>query len=292
MGLTYSYEIANLALGIIGERGDLTSLSTTGASKGERECAKWFTICRDQLLGEFNWNFAKASTKPVLESGYSEYYDKFGGTAPVITAITQGSPPIVTATAHGIVTGDHVLLEDVSGMTEVDEQVYHATKVDADTFSLTGIDATNFTAYASGGKVYKIQPQSDYHSGYTYALPSDYIKARSLDGDYEYELLNGDLVTTQSDPVLIYTKKVETVASFSDTFIELLAYKLAMAVLPAVIGLKDTSEARSALVQLYHQLAKPKVEAVEAKEYRKPPATTGRGTTWMERRKTAGMSGD
>jgi hypothetical protein len=68
-----------------------------------------------------------------------------------ITAIFQSNPAVVTASGHSMVTGDMVLIEDVVGMTQVNDTYFHVTYVDANSFSLTGIDSTGFTAYGSAG---------------------------------------------------------------------------------------------------------------------------------------------
>jgi hypothetical protein len=60
-------------------------------------------------------------------------------------------PLVVTAQAHGFVTGDRVLLAGVVGMVEVNAITYVITRVDADNFSLDGTDSSDFTDYVSGG---------------------------------------------------------------------------------------------------------------------------------------------
>lgn len=69
-----------------------------------------------------------------------------------ITNINQANPGQVTAVAHGFSTGDSVLIEDVSGMTEANHTVYTIIKIDVDNFTI-GVDTTGFTAYVSGGVV-------------------------------------------------------------------------------------------------------------------------------------------
>lgn len=67
-----------------------------------------------------------------------------------ITAITQASPAVCSATAHGYTTGQEVKLK-VSGMLELNNAVVKVTSVTADTFSLDGIDSTLFNTFTSGG---------------------------------------------------------------------------------------------------------------------------------------------
>lgn len=69
-----------------------------------------------------------------------------------ISGITNGAPPIVTSsTAHGLSTGDEVLISGVGGMTELNGNSYKVTVLDSTNFGLTGINATGFGTYTSGG---------------------------------------------------------------------------------------------------------------------------------------------
>jgi hypothetical protein len=78
-----------------------------------------------------------------------------------ITGITQADPGVVTTSAvHGLVDGDHVILDNVVGMTEVNGNRYSVNVLTTTTFELqeiednfTGIDTTGFTAYSSAGDV-------------------------------------------------------------------------------------------------------------------------------------------
>jgi hypothetical protein len=77
-----------------------------------------------------------------------------GGSAVAITNITKANPAVVTSADHGLSNGDHVRIEDVLGMTEVNQelgQAYTVVNVSDDTFQLSGIDSTGYTPYTSGG---------------------------------------------------------------------------------------------------------------------------------------------
>jgi hypothetical protein len=83
-------------------------------------------------------------------------------TAIVITAALQQSPCIITtSTAHGMSAGDHVYIEGVVGMTELNGRRYMVGTPSTTTLSLqdvhgANIDSTNFTAYSSAGTVARI----------------------------------------------------------------------------------------------------------------------------------------
>lgn len=80
-----------------------------------------------------------------------------------ITDATQADPVVVTAAGHGFSNGDEVLIQDVSGMTELNDRIFKVADKTTDTFELTDdggaspandIDGLLFTAYSSGGTVY------------------------------------------------------------------------------------------------------------------------------------------
>lgn len=74
-----------------------------------------------------------------------------------ISNITQANPAVVTtAVDHGLVTGDEIHLDNVVGMTEVNDRDFVITVVDADEFSLDGEDSTGHTAYSSAGDVWLV----------------------------------------------------------------------------------------------------------------------------------------
>lgn len=97
-----------------------------------------------------------AHTSWIL-SLYARTNDPF--TDPVtITGVTQASPGVVTAVAHGYAVDDIVIIETIVGMTELNSRVYIVNTVPtADTLTLkdfiTGVvvDTSAYTAYSSAG---------------------------------------------------------------------------------------------------------------------------------------------
>ena len=68
-----------------------------------------------------------------------------------ITNISNASPgQVTTSAAHNFLDGDEVLIEDVSGMTEVNHNIYTVTVVNATNFTI-GVDTTAYGTYDSGG---------------------------------------------------------------------------------------------------------------------------------------------
>lgn len=67
------------------------------------------------------------------------------GSAVDITAISNASPPVVTAAGHDLEDGDVVVLE--VGMARLTNRAFRVIDVDEDTFALEGIDTTNVQRY-------------------------------------------------------------------------------------------------------------------------------------------------
>lgn len=71
-----------------------------------------------------------------------------GGPSGAITGATNATPIVVTATAHGLATGDSVVISGVLGNTGANG-TFVITKVNANSFSLNG--SVGNGAYTSGG---------------------------------------------------------------------------------------------------------------------------------------------
>lgn len=69
-----------------------------------------------------------------------------------VTGITRANPGVVTTSgAHGIASTAKVVIQSVSGMTQVNGNEYTATRTGANTFSI--VDTSGFSAWTSGGIV-------------------------------------------------------------------------------------------------------------------------------------------
>ncbi len=74
-----------------------------------------------------------------------------------ISAASQANPVrITTTTNHGLVTGDEVHIDNIVGMTELNDRDFTITVFDADEFDLDGEDGTGHTAYSSAGDVWLV----------------------------------------------------------------------------------------------------------------------------------------
>ena len=122
----------------------------------------------------------------ILEFGnlYIRFYKDNGQiteATKTVTAITKANPAVVTVSSHGYSNGDHIWLNDVGGMTEVNARRYTIANVTTNTFELSGVNSTNYTTYTSGGtaaKVYEITTE------YTSSQLSEIQFAQSADVMY------------------------------------------------------------------------------------------------------------
>ncbi|TDV70190.1 phage tail protein [Pseudomonas sp. LP_7_YM] len=68
--------------------------------------------------------------------------------ANAVSAISNASPAVATAAAHGLKDGDVVVVR--SGWTRLNDKAVRVTGSDTGTFKLEGIDTTKTTVYAAG----------------------------------------------------------------------------------------------------------------------------------------------
>jgi len=113
-------------------------------------------------LADDNWtlttiNYASTVTVPAFTGGSS---------TKTITNVTQANPAVVTAAAHGFVTGNTVLIQSITGMTELNGFSFKIIILDANTFQLEGEDSTGHTPYVSGGSAIKSNGANTVGSGF------------------------------------------------------------------------------------------------------------------------------
>lgn len=65
-----------------------------------------------------------------------------------ITTITNATTPLVTSTAHGLLTGDYVVV--TSGWTKLNNRVFRITIGTANDFTLQGVDTTSVASFPAG----------------------------------------------------------------------------------------------------------------------------------------------
>ena len=94
-----------------------------------------------------------------------------------ISAITQAANgQVTTAANHGYTTGDRVYIVGVTGMTEVNNEIFTITVNGLATF-LLNVDTTTYGAYVAAGTVAKIINDTDRVMGINRFLKSDNVQA-------------------------------------------------------------------------------------------------------------------
>lgn len=64
------------------------------------------------------------------------------------TAITNAAAPLVTSVAHGLVTGDYIVVN--SGWTKLNNRVFRVTSGTVDNFTLQGVDTSSISLFQPG----------------------------------------------------------------------------------------------------------------------------------------------
>lgn len=73
------------------------------------------------------------------------------GSAVNVSAATNASTAVLTATAHGLTDGDYIVL--TSGWSRLNGRTFRVDNCTTNTFELEGIDTTNTSVFASGSGV-------------------------------------------------------------------------------------------------------------------------------------------
>jgi hypothetical protein len=69
-----------------------------------------------------------------------------------IEEISQANPAVVESTDHGLETGNIVFIQNVLGMTNVNNLSFTITVIDENNFSLNGVNSLPYPQYISGGQ--------------------------------------------------------------------------------------------------------------------------------------------
>lgn len=70
------------------------------------------------------------------------------GTSKVITGATKANPVVINSTNHGFVTGDIVYINNVGGMTQINNKIFTVTRVDANSYKLN-VNGNNYNNYSN-----------------------------------------------------------------------------------------------------------------------------------------------
>lgn len=88
----------------------------------------------------------------MSSQGTAVYIGKSTGGVPVtVSGLTKANPAVVTATAHGLLSGDVGRFAAVGGMVEVNGLEGVVSEPTTDSFEAFGLDSSAFTTYTTGG---------------------------------------------------------------------------------------------------------------------------------------------
>ena len=148
-----------------------------------------------QFIEEIKDSDAKGRLIPFEFSTTQAYVLEFGNTylrvykdggvvteaTKSISAITQATPPVVTANSHGYTNGDRVTLASISGMTQLNNRSFVVANKTTNTFELSGETIRGLSSYTSGGTSAK---HYELATPYTTAQLPDLKFAQSADVMY------------------------------------------------------------------------------------------------------------
>lgn len=237
---TTEVSICNIALSRIGHPAmtGTTIALLAGTDEAQRQCTIHYEPSRDALLRSHPWNFATKRTRLITQAE----------TAVTITAATKANPCVVTATSHGMSDGDRVLIDDVGGMTEINDRYFSINVLTANTFQLLNENSTAYTTYTSGGTALRV-PASDWD--YWFTLPTGCMRVLHVDSDlYPYKNENGRLLYNDDEADLTYIAQITDVTVFDPQFVDLLAQKIAAEI---SMKLSDNSNLTANLWQVFGQ---------------------------------------
>jgi hypothetical protein len=198
-----------------------------------------------------------------------------------ITGITQTTPPVITCSGHIYVAGDLVTIEDVVGMTQLNNGMFTVQAVSGSAtitiYDLKGsaIPGLGYSGYSSGGYVYR-SPGNDWN--FIYDIPSDCIRPISVideawgeNDSYSWKKEKTWVYTNVSYAALKYLRKVTTVTQWNDELVELMAARLAWLIAPRIT--QDTSIHQSLLTEWQMAYTRAKISNSADQRQVQPPST-------------------
>ncbi|WP_305046013.1 multiheme c-type cytochrome [Geoalkalibacter sp.] len=152
---------------------------------------------------EICWGCHDAQTPRISEWGYNGINNN-KVTEKAITAVTKANPASVTSSAHGLSTGDRIILYMANGMVELNGWTGTVTVTGADTFTLDDVNSSTWTTtFNATGAKWKYA--TTYDSGWLHnntgswgsrAHRSNWVGASWDSANFPYK--TGSVVSTHS----------------------------------------------------------------------------------------------
>lgn len=226
-GLSTELAVCKLAMTWLGA--DPSSLSnvttiTNNSSKEDTLCNVVYDSARKAVLEDYNWQFAKRHLMLNPADGYYESPAANANNAYVpISAISKTDPAVITTNNnHGFKDGWLVKINNVSGMTQVNNRVVRVANNNGNTFEAYGLNSTNFNTYTSGGNAIRFEAYQDYTNGYTFIVPSDFLRPVHIEDRPQYEIVGSGnsqrILCTEQYPIIEYIADVTPVSEMTEGF--------------------------------------------------------------------------
>jgi Flp pilus assembly protein TadG len=68
-------------------------------------------------------------------------------TSKPISGATRANPVVITSNGHGLNTGDYVYINNVGGMTQINNKIFQVTSVTPNTYRLNGVNGNSYNNY-------------------------------------------------------------------------------------------------------------------------------------------------
>lgn len=221
-------DIVNNALSKIGQP-PITAL--TDDVERARLANRIFTVIRDSVLRDYDWNFA---LKRVALSRATK----------AVSSITRSSSTAtVTITAHGYSNDNFIKM---AGATQTEYNgTFQISNVATNTFdyTVTGTPATP----ATGTITAELAPAFEF--SYQYALPADCLRVTKInDSAAKWKIESSFLLADNTSIKLLYVFRQTDATKFDSSFVEAMAARMAAEM---VLPLTGKGDAMVALWQLY-----------------------------------------
>jgi hypothetical protein len=97
-------------------------------------------------------DYTDTTAKAITDDGNGRLTgDVATGMEQVITGASNGNPCVITLAAHGYSTGDVISIQDVEGMTELNNRSFVITDSGGGAFLLDGVNSLGYAPYTTGG---------------------------------------------------------------------------------------------------------------------------------------------
>lgn len=214
-------DIANIALQRLGQPAIATM---TESSRDATICNQLYDQNRDYCLMLADWDCI--TNRQVLA--------RAGKTA--ISGATAVDPVVVSLATHTFVSNELVVVESVTGMTELNDNTYRIYTYTSGTLTLydtdgSSVDGSGYTAWVSGGYVYR-DPSANWN--YVYDLPTDCLKVLTVvddsggeDDSYTWKKERSHLYCDVENAGVKYLKKETDPSLYESDLVEVMAARLA-----------------------------------------------------------------